>query len=648
MCGILTLVNRTIHPDKLNFALKSLSHRGPDENGSFVDPQYAVTLGHTRLAIMDPQGSKQPLARQKGELQLTYNGEIYQFEELRKDLESKGHRFDDQGDSEVVLALYEEYGMDFFKYLRGEFAFVIWDRRNQTVLAVRDRFGIKPLFYHQEGTQTLIASEAKGLFATGLVKPEIDLVAVRDYISSTAPDSIFKDIQALPPGNYMKIDLASGKSVIHPYWDLNLERKADLHDEKKVKKKLRESFDNSVNMRLRADVPVGVYLSGGIDSACVLASTIKNHQDEVHAFTLEMKDSKQFNELPLAKKMADSVGANLHVCSVGNKDLLESLEDFLWFSETPMPNLHGVGKYLLSKFARKKVKVTITGEGSDESFLGYHYFKDPTMTVTKAVSDTTKLNSKTRGVVPNKFKSMEALLTKEVGFVPLFEMLKLYSQKTQSFLYKFFHPRSRSILKGTHPLDRLKTRLRELPKTGLSNLRKVQFYSLRGIMATYVLPNLGDRAEMGQSLEARTPFLDHHFFELSSKISDDLKIKNKTEKYILRESFRGEIIPEILDREKWPFMAPPQVMAKGESEVLDRLFGKYLSSEAVDQAEVFSLWAVKGLKTLCWLLRKSEKPFAREMHTILLVILMIQILAIQYVNEFDQKVEQHFKRPVTI
>lgn len=641
MCGILGVVGKELSSESLNRGLNSLHHRGPDGQGSFTDPVSQVHLAHARLSIIDLAKGGQPLFNEDEGIILVCNGEIYDFERLREELKTQGHHFHSGSDSEVIIHLYEQFGMDFFKYLRGEFAFILYDRRNEKVIAARDRFGIKPLFYSDlgEGAYAL-GSEAKAIFATGLVTPQLDPVILRNMLSFAGGGNVFKNLKLLPPASYLEIDLKAKSSVVATYWSLDLPRA----DEKlemtldQAKKLVQEKLDESVRLRLRADVPVGVYLSGGIDSSAVAGTMAKYVGKNLEAFSISFTDEKNFNESELAAQSARALGCRFHELKLSQEDLLKNFEDCLWFSEHPSNNLHGVGKFLLSKLAREKVKVVLTGEGGDELFLGYPYFQDGVNEATESFGNSLGRVSEQKEV--RKKNAYLEKLKNILGFEPLPEMLNFQKHSYQLLLRRLFHRNFRELLKEETSLQALSNLVPVEESAGREEVVRKQAYSIKNFLANYILIVLGDRQEMAHSLEGRTPLLDHELFELSKKIPTNLKIKDGEEKFILKEAVKDRVTPEIYKRKKWPYFAPMTLVQENASPEMDRLVKKYLNKEAIVQAGIFNYPTLRRCQFIMKILKISPLWQAR-FNSLLMVVLSVQILATQYGPEFTQNLKKY-------
>lgn len=636
MCGIAGFVGHRAGEAELRRAVAALHHRGPDGSGVFLSENGTVGLGHARLAIMDlsPCGA-QPLYSEERDLVVVCNGEIYEYDRLRAELEERGHRFSSHSDSELILHLYQDYALGFVEHLRGEFAFLLYDRREQILLAVRDRFGIKPLYFNDQGGKLLFASEAKAMFATGLLAPQISPEAIRDYLSGALPDSIFEGVDVVPPGHMMIVRAREQRWELREYWDLGLGSAGpedEIADPDRAMETVREALVEAVRLRLRADVPVGVYLSGGIDSATVAALAARCTSGPIKAFSISFPDDAAFNEQELARHMARHIGAEFHSVTCDFETLLRNVEDFLWVVELPFLNFHGVGKFLLSRLARQHVKVVLTGEGSDEVFLGYVYFQPGKGWMYDQMSNRLKAK-------PPPRKRLVDAVVRELGFLPVYEMAEVLTRRTQRMLAWCFQKRHRARLLATRPYERLKTRLPRAKTGGLPHVRQIQYFSIKSLLAPYILAALGDRAELGHSVEGRPPFLDHHLFERARRVSDDLKIRDGVEKHVLREAFRGLLTPEISNRRKWPYFAPPVRMVKGWNRELDRLMDEYLSSEAVRKCGLFRAGVVRILR---WLRNAQiiESRLSRTLDTLLAFALTVQIIDRLYVQAFEENLSR--------
>jgi asparagine synthase (glutamine-hydrolysing) len=642
MCGIVGVTGHAVSEEALLRAINSMHHRGPDGSGMFLDPEFSVSLGHARLSIIDLATGAQPLYSEEGDIVLVCNGEIYDFECLREEMISHGHVFRTRSDSEVIIHLYQQYGLAFVDYLRGEFAFLLYDRRDRKLLAVRDRFGIKPLFFNHQDGRLLFASEAKAMIATGLFTPRLDVAAIRDFFSMVIPDSMFKSVEAVPPGCLLVANLTEGTHNIKRYWDCDLPAENDSGEETDFNRCLamvREKFDEAVRFRLRADVPVGVYLSGGIDSAIVAATVAEYHGEKVMAFNISFPQDEAFDEDRLSREMAEKIGAEFHSVECGPEALLANTEDCIWVTELPFSNFHGVGKFMLSRLARQHVKVVLTGEGADEVFLGYIFFQSGKESLLDQME-----NKLTGQKAPRSWQTDAMLET--LGFIPMPEYVSILSPKIQKYILSFFDRKHRRRLMEHHPLERLKERIDRGQTEGRSSPRKMQYAWIKNMLAPYLLTVLGDRPELGHSIEGRTPFLDHHLFEAARRIPDGFKIRNGVEKYVLREAFRERLIEAVYSRKKWPYSAPPLWIEKGRYTRMDALFDKYLSRGAIARSGIFSYRRILAWRWLSKLL-PSDSLLKRRLNSALAIILTVQILDHLFIQNFEDNLKRTAPQTVT-
>ena len=634
MCGIVGVAGFPVEYDSLLNGAYALHHRGPDDKGIYLDRDNSVGLAHARLAIIEPRNGRQPLTDQTEDLVLVCNGEIYDFERIRKDLVRRGHHFKSGSDSEVIIHLYRQYGRAFVEHLRGEFAFLLYDRRDKKLLAVRDRFGIKPLYYHHRQGRFLFGSEAKALFATGLLDAQIDAVAVRNYLSRVMQDSIFQDVHALPPGSMMCVDVTTGSYTIDQYWDIpaagddpiaptanGLAESIEL---------VRTTFDEALKLRLRADVPVGTYLSGGLDSAVVATTAAEHVSGPLKAFTISFPDQPNLDERSLATKVADRIGAEMYTVDVNNQLLLEHLDPCLWTSELPCLGLHVVGKYLLSQLASQHIKVALTGEGADELLLGYEFYKGG---LPNRQSDKDRNLRPLRGIHIDRIRA-------ELGFVPRMKFVDHFKPSRQRWLTTLFDRQHRRSLSAAHPLDSMKSGIHTGHIQDWLPVRQFQYLTFKRTLAPFCLSLLGDRPEMANSLEGRLSFLDHHFVEAVCRIPDEFKIHNGVEKYVLREAMKDRLPSEIYERTKFPYAAPAPIISRGLDGTVNALLDHYCSQEAIETAGIFNAQQVLRLlspdRRLRWFESRAQQHLQRQM----LFVLTTQMLESTYVQNFGVKMDE--------
>ena len=578
MCGIAALFSqgKPVSAPALRAAVRSLHHRGPDSHGAWISVDQRVGLGHSRLSIIDLSTGDQPIQSEDGKVHIVVNGEFYDFERQRRQLEEHGHRFRTRSDSEIALHLYEEYGTQCLGHLRGEFAFVLWDERNQLLLAARDRFGIKPLHYSVHEGTLYIASEAKALFAAGVPTSWDEEYF---YQHSTGPAmadrTLFNGVHQVPPGHFL-VAGHHGQRLFR-YWEFFYPPASELahsgRDDLSYIEEFSAVFDEAIRLRMRADVPVGCYLSGGLDSCATLGFASRHATSPIKAFTLTF-DQAAYDESDVAREMAQLAGADFHPIPIRQADIADHFEQSVWHSETLCSNGHGVSKFLLSRAVRDAgYKVVYTGEGSDEILGGYVHFRtdmlrynsqgqDPAQ-IQRLLQELEAANVVSRGLlIPSAdstgLESVERLL----GFVPgCMRVFDAWGQLRKQILSDDFKGRFASRDSARLFLDGF-----DLPAVleGRDPLNKSLFVWAKGFLPTYLLNILGDRMEMAHSIEGRVPFLDHRVVECVCRAPVSLKIRGMTEKYLLREAARPVITDTVYRRQKHPFLAPPVSMLPGE------------------------------------------------------------------------------------
>ena len=570
MCGIAAFFSRH-QPgsvQSLKRATHILHHRGPDHQGVWVSPDQKVGLGHARLSIIDLAGGDQPIANEDERIRIIVNGEFYDFERQRRSLEERGHRFRTRSDSEIALHLYEDFGAHCVQHLRGEFAFVLWDETNQMLLAARDRFGIKPLYYAFHQDTLYLASEIKALFAAGVPARWDHEQFYQHATGPSMPDrTLFDGVFQVPPGHCL-LQTRGGTRLLR-YWDLQYrtaaELNADPRDQGSYVEEFTSVFEEAVRLRLRADVPVGCYLSGGLDSCAVLGFAARLSSAPVQAFTLTF-DNAAYDEGDIAREMAAKVGAKFSPIPIQQADLADHFSDAIWHSETLFNNGHGVSKFLLSRAVRNAgYKVVYTGEGSDEIFGGYVHFRTDMLLhntqgqepaeIQRLLKQLENANAVSRGLLmpAEKTGSMESV-QRVLGFVP--GCLKVFAAQGQQrqrlfaedFKARFAGRDSARLFLDTFDLPRLRH---------CDPLNKSLFVWAKSFLPNYILNLLGDRMEMAHSIEGRVPFLDHHVVECVGRAPVSLKIRGLTEKYLLREAAKPVITDTVYRRQKHPFMSPP-------------------------------------------------------------------------------------------
>ncbi|KAJ7580835.1 putative asparagine synthase [Mycena floridula] len=573
--------------DQLSTAIESIGHRGPDSSGIWVADDGHVGLGHVRLSIIDLEGGHQPM--HLGGIHAIVNGELYDYKIIRQELESLGCTFQTSCDSELVLHLYKVYGQGLFSHLRGEFAFVLYDSQKDLLIAARDRFGIKPLYYTLLDGRLLLASEMKALPMLGW-RPEWDVDSIINMGDYNDDRTIFKGVYKLPTAHFMTFR-RTGHLKIQHYWDHSYPHPKTVEtrmiDEMILK--VRERMVDSVRARLRSDVPLGVYLSGGIDSACVagIAAQLLKEQDpnaKLATFTLAFPGRADLDEGPIAQRMADSIGAVTHMVSPTEADLVRYFDQSVYHAEQPVFTLHGSGKVILSEFVRKQgYKVVLTGEGSDETFGGYSFLLLDYLRATDPASAQLGIHLPSAAELAAIVKVLEEMKPpqdhisiSELSFTdsPLGRAMlggisthRVWSTTgvpaeifSQEVLAHFGPPdHSRTIAEGI----RAEARARSV--NGEWHPLNTALYTVTNTMLSNgILNYVGERAEMASSIEGRPPFLDHRLVEYANTLPPSLKVMPQfqgqkwafTEKWILREAVKPFITDEIYQRKKSQYNVP--------------------------------------------------------------------------------------------
>jgi asparagine synthase (glutamine-hydrolysing) len=582
MCGIVAILapRRPVSEETLGRAVASLHHRGPDGQGTWVSPDRRAALGHARLSIIDLETGAQPIANETGDIHIVVNGEFYDFERTRRTLERAGHRFRTRSDSEIALHLYEDHGVKAVQHLRGEFAFTLWDDRRGKLYAFRDRYGVKPLYYSLHDGDLYVASEVKALFAAG-VPARWDAEALHLGIALRGPERTpFQGVLAVPPGHYLESGKKGGLRLVK-YWDIDYPAMTAGEDDGMPERERVEAFrsllDEAVRLRLRADVPVACYLSGGLDSCAILGLAARHRSEPVQAFTIRFADDA-YDEGPIAREMAAQVGAHYAPLEVREDDLADSFADAVYHAEGPCTNAHGIAKFLLSRQVRRAgFKVVLTGEGADEVLAGYPHFQQDMLLHGRAGSAQTEgdraeiarglrelyeRNELSHGrLLPDAAVEASPMLRDRLGFTPGWMMVHFARMKSRGMPLNYdYFAEFAARDPGAALLDSLDA-ARHL--AGRAPVHQALYLWAKTMLPNYILATLGDRMEMAHSVEGRLPFLDHKLGEFLQTTPLGLKIRGPVEKYILREATRDVVTERVYRRHKHPFLSPPVSLQPG-------------------------------------------------------------------------------------
>ncbi|MCK4318945.1 asparagine synthase (glutamine-hydrolyzing) [Candidatus Micrarchaeota archaeon] len=568
-----------------------LSHRGPDGEGLYTDKH--ISLGHRRLSIIDVEGGKQPLSNEDGSIWIVYNGEIYNYKELRSSLEGKGHSFSTNSDTEVIVHLYEEYGLDFPKYLNGMFAIALWDSNKKKLHLIRDRLGIKPLHYTNEG---IFASEMKAILAHPSFRKKLNkdvLPLLLRYRFIPGENTLFKGIKRVLPAEI--VSFSGGKISKRKFWNLS--------EKKRNPENLRSLIEDSVKIRLMSEVPLGAYLSGGIDST-IITGLMSKFSDKVKTFSIGFGDERH-DETNYARIASDHYGTD-HTEFQVDSDNLHLLEEVVGFLDEPMSDPTSIPVLILSRLAKKKVTVVLTGEGADEQFGGYEQYK---------FLDFGKKYGKITAplAIPALKYTPKPIL--DLFFKYSSELGKKGTERAQFFLshissnnYEKAYFDMVSIFSDEEIKEVSSLQIKDnVPLT--EDLNSVMNYEIKTLIPDDLLIKL-DRMTMGASVEGRVPFLDHRIIETTSSIPASQKIHKGIDKYILRKTCSDLLPKEIINRKKDRFFVP---IGKW---FLDKkgFINTYLDKKTIQQQQIFS-WdyvekALEGLKS-------SNLYYARQLWIIL-------------------------------
>ena len=576
MCGILAILNydpqNRVDEPLLRQMTDTMVHRGPDDAGYWT--RGSVGLGHRRLAIIDlSSAGHQPMSNEDGSLWITYNGEVYNFLELRQELELKGHSFRSRTDTEIVLHAYEEWGTECLSHFNGMWAFALWDDRHRSLFVARDRLGVKPLVYYQDDKRFICASEIKGIVADRTVPREIDPEALHHYLSLMnipAPFTIYKKIRKLRPGHYLLMQ--EGKVEERIYWDLPMGEEIQ-DDPEGIIETLERGLTDSVRGRMVSDVPLGVFLSGGVDSSLISAIAVQEGMKErLKTFTVGFKGLEIYDESPWARRVADHIGSDHHEMDL-TFDFVKTLPHLVQLFDEPFAVSSVLALYLISKEVQKSVKVVLTGDGGDEVFGGYPWrhsllhqyldwlngwpftwfrrneLKEPTPVI--------RWNVSTRGIRLRQV--MDGLKYDDQILRPwmYYQTLYCYNEAEKAELYT----QDWAKQKGEVSTDDLLKAC--VPRKAPNSLARWIAFDLKTTLADEMLAKV-DKATMLCSLEAREPFLDYRLVEYAMNLPAHLKVRGRDGKRIIRRLGKRYLPEEILQRSKHGFNVPLKVWFRDE------------------------------------------------------------------------------------
>lgn len=569
MCGIVGILRRDgapADPDLIARMLGVLRHRGPDDQGTFL--KGPVGLGHNRLAILDLVTGHQPMSSDG--VTVVYNGEIYNYMELREDLVRRGHGFQTSSDTEVLLRLYLEHGPDCVRLLNGMFAFLLWDEHHERLLAARDHLGVKPLYWHASARRLVFASEIKALLQDPEVVAEPDWDAVRDYLTFQyvqGEATLFRGVRKVLPGQYWAHDLAGASRSVR-YWEPTFQVDLD-HTEKYFTEQLRALIEDAVRIQMRSDVPVGAYLSGGMDSSLVTVLASRHISGSLPTFTGAFREGPEFDETEFAREVADSCGAVNHVVYPTVHDLVTTLPRLVWYLDEPTAGPGVFPQFMVSRLAREHVKVCLGGQGGDEVFGGYARYVIAYLeqALKGAILETNEEGEhivSLRSILPNlpylrSYMPMIERFWKRGLFEPMDRRYFRLVDRSAGSL-ELLSPEFRATFDTEATFTRFQAVFNH-PDTR-SYFNKMTHYDL--VTNLPALLHVEDRASMAASLESRVPLLDRRIVDLVTRMPPPLKFKGAEMKYVLKRAVGDLIPPRVLQRkDKMGFPVPLHVWVSG-------------------------------------------------------------------------------------
>jgi asparagine synthase (glutamine-hydrolysing) len=572
ICGVLDLRDSRFAAREMEEMSTALRHRGPDDHGVFFsDP---VTLGFRRLSIIDLSGGKQPMTNEDTTTWIVFNGEIYNHRELRPDLERRGHRYSSNSDTETILHLYEEFGPECVQHLQGMFAFAIWDASRKRLFCARDRLGIKPFYYTVRGQRFLFASEIKAILETNGFEADLNRRALPEYFAFgylSSDETLFDGVRKLMPGHYLTIDLSARDKTpqIRKYWDLDISASASSGSESQCIDEFRQLFTRTIQSHLMSDVPLGVFLSGGLDSSSIAAEMAALRKDRIQTFSVGYADDR-YSELPYARIMARHIRSEHNEVLLGPNEFFDSLPSMIWNEDEPLVWPSSVSLFFVSRLAARKVKVVLTGEGGDEIFAGYLKYR--------AALFNLRGSRVYRKFVPGGAQRMiRDLLSSDIG--PDWVMRKLrhsflyhsdrFEQMYFDNFYCTFPEAQHSELLAREVSDELRdanpyaNSMQFFPLNAANGnlLNRLLYLDTKTYLVELLMKQ--DQMSMAASIESRVPFLDHKVVEFAARLPERMKIRNFNGKYLLRKAMEDRLPREIIHRTKKGFPTPVQPWLKG-------------------------------------------------------------------------------------
>jgi asparagine synthase (glutamine-hydrolysing) len=589
ICGFTSGMDENEKKDRIHKMMDTISHRGPDDARHYIDED--IALGFRRLAIIDLKGGRQPLSNEDHTLWIVFNGEIYNFQPLREELLGKGHVFRTRSDTETIIHAYEEWGTDCLKRLRGMFAFAIWDSQKKEVFLAADRVGIKSLYYTETGSPFMFASEAKSIFASGFLKPEINNEVIPYHMAflwSPFPLTIFRNIKKLRPGHYLIH--RNGKSEEHCYWDLPIHEETANGLAPWVER-TQNAIEDAVRSHMISDVPLGAFLSGGIDSSAICSYMKQLSPDRISTYFIafsdeDLKNEILMNEEPYADIMAQELDS-IHRKIVVSPDAEKLIHDIVWHLDEPVGDSASITTYLVSKAARETLTVLLSGVGGDEVFAGY-----PRYLAMKLLRQYNKIPKWGQNLISNLagplpggknafFRNIKKFIksAEDGEFDAYMGMLCYFNKEEQK---RLFAPDFYSSVKDVDIFSFHRDYYEK--SSGLNWLNRLQYLDFKTFLPCLNLMYT-DKMSMAASIEVRVPFLDHVFAENMFQIPSEYKLKGKERKYIFKKSMENDLPDKIIWRKKTGFGAPIHAWISGK---LRDMTEDYLSEYRLKKQGIFN------------------------------------------------------------
>jgi asparagine synthase (glutamine-hydrolysing) len=569
-------------------------HRGPDDGGIFVDEN--IGFGHRRLSIVDVAHGAQPMFNEDNSKVIIYNGEVYNHADYRSELEAKGHVYQTHCDTETILHLYEEYGEKCVEKLRGMFAFAIWDRREKTLFIARDRLGVKPLYYVYDREGNLFfGSEIKTVLEAGAIKAELNYNALPDQFANhgtSYDETLFVGVKRLLPGHFLI--WRDGKLRIEKYWDVLFEPKHAEKSDAEFVDEWRELFKKSVKLRLMADVPLGMFLSGGIDSSAICAMMAEMVNEPIKTFSVGFKE-REANEFEYARIVSKAFNTEHHEITITPEQFFAELPNLVWHEDEPLGFIASVPLYFVSKLAQKHVKVVLTGEGSDEILAGYGRYAKTLQLLNYGEKYETFAPSFLRQVVKSSVSSLPGSLNKKLSRTFLTRDADIENLFFDNFAVfpgamqmKLFSEETKARIAESNPYLHQNRMIEESDAESL--LDQLLYADTKTYLHELLMKQ--DQMSMAASIESRVPFLDHKLVEYTAKLPERMKLRGRETKWILREAMKGILPEEILTRSKMGFPVPVGNWFRNEYK---HIIDEYVTNERSLSRRIFNADYVREL-----------------------------------------------------